>query len=249
MKRWKLLLAAAVAVFSAPLWAAAPAESVAHVDTTQAQAVIQASAECSRRQDWPCLARLMDPAALKDLRTLLGEVVEGGGADPRMAAMFGGKTPEQITRLDDAEFFAAFLGGTMRAAGGVTIDSVQVVGGIPEGDDQYHAITRSVMRTGLVDTPMTVMDIASVRRVDGQWRLQLKGDMRAMVEGLRRMRTGRAVVPAEPAKGAAAGDSLRPQLDAIRQQSLKAQAEAKARRDAAGLGQDPTETERGAAGD
>lgn len=254
MKRMNLMLATALAAAVMPLLAAAapPAKAMASVDTSRPQPVIEASAECSRRQDWSCLARLMDPAALKDLRELLGDRVFGDTPDPRLAAMFDGKTPEQIKRLDDTEFFAAFMAGTLRSVGGVSIESLQVIGGIPEGEDQYHAVTRAVMRSGLTDTPMTMMDIVSLRRIDGRWRLQLKGDVRAMIEGLRRMRTQAGTAGAPGADGAQ-GELRRPQLQALRQQH-EAQAEAqraRAAQEAAGQAKDRagTETERDAARD
>lgn len=62
-----------------------------------------------------------------------------------------------------------------------------MIGGISEGEDQYHAVTRTVMRSKLGGTPVTVVSVTSLRRIDGHWRLQL-GDIRAMVEGLRRTR-------------------------------------------------------------
>ncbi len=254
MKRMNLRLATALIAVAMPVWAAAatPAQPVASVDTRRPQPVIDASAECSRRQDWPCLARLMDPAALKDLRELLGDRISGATADPRMAALFGGKPPEQIERLDDNEFFAAFMAGTMRVVGGVSIDSVQVIGGIAEGEDQYHAVTRTVMRSGLTDTPMTLMDIVSLRRIDGQWRLQLKGDVRAMIEGLRRVR---AQANAAGQGGDDAQEALRrSQLQALRQRRLQAQADvqrAQAALEAAAQARDRAgnETERDAAAD
>ncbi|SFK97992.1 hypothetical protein [Lysobacter sp. cf310] len=255
MKRMNLRLATALAAAVMPLLAAAapPGKALASVDTSRPQPVIEASAECSRRQDWLCLARLMDPVALKDLRELLGERISGATPDPRFTAMFDGKTPEQIKRLDDSEFFAAFMAGTLRSVGGVSIESLQVVGGIPEGEDQYHAVTRAVMRSGLTDTPMTMMDIVSLRRIDGRWRLQLKGDVRAMIEGLRRMRA-QAGTDGGQGGGDAQGALRRPQLQALQQRRLEAHAEAQRARAALEAARqakdrDGTETERDAARD
>lgn len=210
---------------------------------------------CRRRQDWLCLARLLDPVALNDLRGLIGEMVEGADtSNPRLLALFGGKTPEQIKRLNDAEFFAAFMSGTMSNLGGVSVDSVQVVGGIPEGDDQYHAVTRTVMRSGLSDTPVTTMDIASLRRIDGHWRLQLKADVRAMADGLRRMRADRGAAAGGQGKTPVAAEPRRPQLEAIRQQREAAASQARKARSAQEAArpvqdEDGTETERDSARD
>ncbi|UHQ21688.1 hypothetical protein LVB77_13495 [Lysobacter sp. 5GHs7-4] len=249
MKRSNPMLAAVLLLAAMPVCAAAaPPQGAAPVDSTRPQAVIDASAECSRRQDWRCLAGLMDPAALTDLRGLLGELVEGTGtANPRLLALFGGQTPEQIRRLDDAGFFAAFMSGTMKNLGGISIDSVQVVGAIPEGDDQYHAVTRTVMRSGLSDTPVTTMDIASLRRIDGRWRLQLKADVKAMTDGLRRMRADRGAAASGQGATPSSTDARRPQPEALKQRRLEAVRQAQdAARPAQG---EDTETERDSARD
>lgn len=185
MKRLNLMLATALTAAAAPAWAATVA---AAVDTRSPQAVVEATAECSRREDWPCLARLMDPVALKHMRGFLGEAIEMSPGDPNIAAMFGGKNLEQIKRLDDAEFFAAFLGSAISNIAGAKVDSVQVVGGVAEGEDQYHAVTRTSVRMGPAQTRLTTMGVVSVRRIDGQWRLQLKGDISAMTEAIRQAR-------------------------------------------------------------
>ncbi|MBW8808161.1 MAG: hypothetical protein JF591_04880 [Lysobacter sp.] len=189
--------------------------SAAAVDAGGPQAVVEASVECSTRQDWLCMARLMDPVALKDVRSLFAEIFQGDTLDPRIQAMFGGKTGEQIARLSDTEFLAAFLGGVMRQAGGITIEKVQVLGGVAEGQDQYHAVTRSVARLELADTALTTVDVISVRKVDGQWRLQLNGDVQAVMAGLRRLRAQRE--QAAPPGGSADGSVFRvPQLEKFR---------------------------------
>lgn len=179
----------ALAVTVALAWSTSV--SGASMDAGSPQAVVDASVECGTRQDWLCMARLMDPVALKDVRSLFGEMFQGDTLDPRIQAMFGGKTSEQIARLSDTEFLAAFLGGVMRQAGGITIEKVQVLGGVAEGQDQYHAVTRSIARLQLADTTLTTVDVISLRKVDGQWRLQLNGDVQAMMAGLRRIRAQR----------------------------------------------------------
>jgi hypothetical protein len=162
-----LTLAATIAL------AGSTSVSAAAVNAGSPQAVVDASVECSTRQDWLCMARLMDPVALKDVRSLFAEIFQGDTLDPRIQAVFGGKTGEQIARLSDTEFLAAFLGGVMRQAGGITIE-----------------------------------------KVDGQWRLQLNGDVQAVMAGLRRMREQRerAVQP-----GGSIDSVLRtPQLEQFR---------------------------------
>lgn len=202
----------ALAVAIALAWSASV--SGAPKDAGSPQAVVDASVECSTRQDWLCMARLMDPVALKDVRSLFAEIFRGDTLDPRIQAMFGGRTSEQIARLSDTEFLAAFLGGVMRQAGGITIEKVHVLGGVAEGQDQYHAVTRSVARLELADTALTTVDVISLRKVDGQWRLQLNGDVQAVLASLRRLREqrGQAVQP-----DAASGSVFRlPQLEQLR---------------------------------
>ncbi|KRD80011.1 hypothetical protein [Lysobacter sp. Root983] len=118
MKRLNPMLTTVLLAAALPAWAVEPAPAKAPVDTTHPQAVIAASAECSRRQDWLCLARLMDPAELKDLRDLMGEMVVGATSHRRSTGTFNGRTPEQLERLNDAEFFSAFTAGATREAGG-----------------------------------------------------------------------------------------------------------------------------------
>lgn len=194
MKRLNLMLATALTAAAAPAWAVAAA-----VDTYSPEAVVEATAQCSRRADWPCLARLMDPVALKHMRGFLGEAIEMSPDDPSIAAMFGGKNLEQIKRLDDAEFFAAFLSGAVSNMAGAKVESVQVVGGVAEGEDQYHAVTRTSVRMGPAQTRLTTMGVVSVRRIDGQWRLQLKGDISAMTEAIRQARAKGGPTGAGPA--------------------------------------------------
>jgi hypothetical protein len=215
-----IAIAAALALSPLSLRAAAPA-----VDRNRPEAVVAAGAECSRRQDWRCLAGLMDPTALRDVRELMSAT---GGA-----GMLG-VDAAQLQAMSDADTFAAFMGAVMQRAGGMRIESVQVLGGVPEGADQYHAITRTTVRLNSADAVFSGIEATSLNKVGGQWRMQLNGDAKKLLQMFKRLgrrpaaagtaSSGPAVVGQEPLK--------RPRLNEVRERLAREAAASEAERSA-----------------
>lgn len=206
----KTLLATALAWSPMAAWAGDAA--TAEVDVRRPEAVVEASAECGRREDWMCMGRLIDPAALRELRQFLAATV---------GARLLGVEPAKLQAMSDVEVLAAFMRMSMERAGGVRIERVEVVGGVAEGADLYHAITRTTVRLVQNDTRFTAMDVASLVRVDGRWWLQLNGDARKMMQMFEQAKR-RAGAPAAPSAAPPGRQPAAPGLERLRQDRLRA---------------------------
>ena len=167
-----------------------------------------AGAMYSRMQggDMRGAAELFDPAALKEFHDMLGPVMgllaEDGDATPMLGPLFGGASPKQLKSASDGEFFAAMLNGILGRSG-VKLESQQILGSVAEGPDLRHVVTRNTA-SGLGMT-MTEMEVVSLRRVDGAWRVLLSGQMKGMAEAIRR-----GLDAAESKKSAPQGQRPRP---------------------------------------
>lgn len=220
----KTMVAIALACAPFGLWAATPA-----LDAGRPGAVAEAGAECTRRQDWTCLARLMDPAALRDLRALFSET---GG--PRLL----GLSEQEFQRNSDVETFAAFMGAAMARTRGMRVENVQVIGGVAEGANQYHAVIRTTVRMP-GDIRYSAVEATSLNKVDGRWWLQPNGDAQKMLQMIRSLpRSSAAADGAGAPKPADNAERARvPMLEKMRAERARQGAAAKAEQSPAAAGQ------------
>ena len=187
------------------------------VPSARAQAVADspeavAEAMYARMQagDMRGVAALFDPAALKEFRGMMAPVVELLADQDAPAEAFepllGKVAPGQLKSASDADFFATMLGGIIGRSG-ARLESQQVIGSVAEGADLRHVLTRNT--TSAMGMTFTKMEVVSLHRVDGAWRVLLNGDIKGMAEVM-----GRSLRAASDAKSSAPGHRPRPATEA-----------------------------------
>ena len=183
------------------VWLASPACAQTVADTPEAVA----GAMYSRMQagDMVGAAELFDPAALKDLRGMLAPVIESlpkeESSAPAIRVLIGDASPETLKSASDAEFFAAILGGVIGRSG-AELKSQEIIGSVPEGPELRHVVTRNT--ASAMGMTFTKMEVVSLHRVDGAWKVMLSGEMKGLAEAVRR-RAGGSREQAGPGTGAA----------------------------------------------
>lgn len=142
-----------------------------------------------RNLDWTGMATLMHPAALHQLRELLGVVVETPGADDMREQILGVRSVAAAKALSDTALFAAFMKaatGSDPSVGALFKSArVQILGHLAEGPDTVHVVYRMTMQMDSI--PISRLDVASFARSPLGWRGLLKGDVTALATRLKLM--------------------------------------------------------------
>ena len=186
MSRAVILRSVALSCLLACVWPLSAAEL--KPDMTPEQVATEAYARM-RAGDWPGAAETFDPAALKQFRGFFGAQGETSPMAPMLQALLGIEDGKSLDTLDDTAFFAGFLQSMMGRMGGmVTLGGQQILGGVPEGADRMHLVARtSAEAMGL---KMTNMEVVTLNRTSGGWRLALSGQMEGMAALFRKMAEG-----------------------------------------------------------
>lgn len=139
-------------------------------------------------------AELMHPEALEKFRAMVLPVVEesaGGDQTESLLPLFrGASNIAALKKFSPAEFFAAFLGAITDANPGMkealASGSLTMIGSVPEGDT-IHVVCRTA---GTVEgITFSKMEVVSLKRSTGSWRVLLSGEMEGIVQALRKARS------------------------------------------------------------
>lgn len=134
-------------------------------------------------------AALFDPEELSEFRDVLRVVYEDTNeTDRRQLQRFFGAdvTVERLNAMSDAEFFSTFLRlifQQLQASGSFSLDGVEVLGSVREGDDRAHVVIRQ--KIGLGENTVDMMDVVSVRLIEKDWKLMMKADMKGVAAAVR----------------------------------------------------------------
>ena len=140
-------------------------------------------------EDYTAAAQLFDPSELRELRELLRFVYENveNPNDELIKALFGANsTAESVSKLTDAEFFASFLAltmGEMKKSVSFGLSGVETLGHVTEGPDLAHVVTR--FNLDMSEGGVSMIDVVSLRKVSGEWRILMQADMKAMANQIR----------------------------------------------------------------
>ena len=142
------------------------------------------------QQQWDEIAKLYDPASLKEFREMMSFLVEvPDEAAPRvLGGFFGqGATKESVKALSDQAFFSFFLRGVMAQAsqlGELDFKQVEVLGAIPESDSLKHVVVRTHIGVGEMD--MEAMEVISFRKKGDQWGLLMQGKLKGLAQRIKK---------------------------------------------------------------
>lgn len=144
-----------------------------------------------QEDNYSAAAGLFDPAELGSFRDLMRFIYENteDSNDELLAAFFGeGATGESVAGLSDADFFASFLALVMNETKKkmpMGFSGVEALGFVSEDPDKAHVVTR--FNLDLNDSAISMVDVVSVRRVDGDWKILMQADMKALANQLKAM--------------------------------------------------------------
>jgi hypothetical protein len=186
-RRRTLFVAVAVPLaVSVPLLADEPK---AKSDTPEAVARKAMTAMKENRLD--DFAKAMHPDALKTVKSTLVTIAEAAAKDGRereVTAIFGDKSLDELKKLDDAQFFAAFYGAMTRRRPElkrVVADSeVQIIGHVMEGRDTAHVVLR--MTATVEGTKIVKTDVVSMKKTSTGWGMLLSADLENMASVLKK---------------------------------------------------------------
>jgi len=154
-------------------------------DSAEAVAVRYLSALGRGRYD--SMAHLMHPEALSQIRDLMSLLVARDTAGNLVKGIFGVDGNKAFAALDSEQ--ARFFSGLFRSQPGLAevMGSLHgdPVGAVAEGDSLRHVVMRVEMgdTTGL---SVSKMEVVSLKRSGGAWRVLLGGQIGGVLEALRR---------------------------------------------------------------
>ncbi len=138
-----------------------------------------------RAADWPAAARLMHPAALRQLRSLFEPMFSVPDMQASAAEMFG-VTPETLASTPDTVLFAGLLKSMMSQEGlSEALRSAQItpLGHVAVGDTMMVVSRMSMTVQGMTITQYDVMPFVYD---DGQWWALLKAEITNMAAMIQR---------------------------------------------------------------
>ncbi len=188
------LLAAALVVLAA---------GAAHAQATP-EDVARRYYETFRASDWAANAAMMHPEALAQFKGIFTQIADLADADSSVTdlqQMFGVATGAELKALPDAQLYSRFLSNILGQQEELrqilASSSVEVLGHVPEGADKAHVVYRMTM--GFMGSSMTQMQVMSLKREGGEWKVLLTGDMQNIMGAITAGMAQDAEPPEEPA--------------------------------------------------
>ena len=141
-------------------------------------------------EDYDAAARLFDANDIKEFRAQFAFMKDAdvNARQQIYERMFGPwASQESVEKMSDTEFFASIFGFTMQQSlgrRGMRIAKAEYLGHVSEGDDTAHAVTRITIAVG--DNEASSLDVTSLVRRNGAWRMQVSPDIEQVATGIRR---------------------------------------------------------------
>lgn len=139
-------------------------------------------------EDYDAAARLFDPEDIKVFRESFSFLAELSVNQQQAVyeQMIGPwATQESVEKMSDEEFFASVFGFSMRQAmGQVQITRADYLGSVLEGEELAHAVSRISVAVG--DFEVTEMDVTTLARRNGAWRMKVSGDVERIAGQVKR---------------------------------------------------------------
>jgi|GEM_PF-762366 len=138
--------------------------------------------EAMQSANWKKSTELMHPEELGRFKAMFAPVIAADSSGEGARELFGLEDPAVFAMLSDNEVFERFLATTVVESNMQTVlenTRVEFIGAVPEGDDRTHVVYR--MTVHLDDySPTTSMEVVSLRRYKGTWRMLLDRNLEGM---------------------------------------------------------------------
>jgi hypothetical protein len=136
-------------------------------------------------------AKAMHPEEIKRFRGILSGVIDSAaqkGEEKQLLAIFGVASVEELHKLNDRQFFAAFYLGATRAAPQLkqmmAEAEFQTLGQVMEGKNTAHVVYRMEMTAD--GTKISKVSVISLQRTESGWGVMLNAEIEAMAKGLKK---------------------------------------------------------------
>lgn len=141
-----------------------------------------------RTGDYAANVALMHPEALQSMKETLAGLAAMPGAEeaPEFAQMFGVSSIEEFNQLAPAALFERILRAQLEQPEMREVLSnaqVNVLGHVMEGDSVAHVVYR--MRMGIGEMTVDQVQVAPLKRANGEWRVLLTGSFAGMMNAAR----------------------------------------------------------------
>jgi hypothetical protein len=141
-----------------------------------------------KANDWPTAARMMHPAALKQLRDLITPLVASPQGGQMGFQLLGVHSSAELATTPDTVVFATFIRNVMAQQAGLgealRTATFTPLGHVAGGGDTVFVVSRMTMSVEGVE--LKTFDVMPFVLLDGQWRGLLKSDFTNMAAMLRK---------------------------------------------------------------
>jgi hypothetical protein len=151
------------------------------------EAVVQRYFDSFRTGDYAGNVALMHPEALQSMKETMSGLVAlpGAAEEPGFQEMFGVSTIAEFNQLDPAVLFERIIRSQLEDPEMREIMSgsqTTVLGHVMEGDSVAHVVYRMRMTVGEME--MDQVQVAPLKRADGEWRVLLTGSLAGMMNAV-----------------------------------------------------------------
>lgn len=118
-----------------------------------------------KKQDWNAVSHLFHEESLKEFKTTLMPIFIDEDAKDFRHSLFGNITNEEVGKLDPQVFFRAFLKNifSVQLSSRTNNKSLDVIGGVTDGDELYHVLIRTNILTAGKKTPLNDLQIITLK--------------------------------------------------------------------------------------
>jgi hypothetical protein len=143
-----------------------------------------------KQHKWEETAPYFEKNSLKEFREafdFLFAIPDKEAQKQAIAGLFGEEmTAEELKKLSDELFFSKIMKvmTTMGGMGQIEFDSLEIIGSVPESDSLIHILNRAQVKVG--EITVKELDVTSFKKIDGQWKIILSGEMKGMAEQIKK---------------------------------------------------------------
>lgn len=135
--------------------------------------------------NWEGVAASLDPHEMATLKQFLVDAFAASADGAELVPFLLGQSLEELRSADPAAVFVSLMELAFQFAPDLHYLELDILGGVPEGDDTIHFVVRTHMRADLIE--LRQVSVVTTRNVAGQWRISMTADIQALVHGFQQI--------------------------------------------------------------
>ena len=138
-----------------------------------------------QKKQWNTIASMFSPKALTEFKKAVVPVIQFDLVQRKgdMCEVFFGKrhTPKELQDMDNEDFFFFVMSGLMMQIKGTApkFTKVETLGTVKENENTVHVVSRLHLEKDGIEKSQ--IDLSSLEKVNGEWKLLLKDDIERFV--------------------------------------------------------------------